>query len=63
MARDKESGGKAGQVTSGQEAAGDGVPFDTSRAHMARAHRWRPGAGDLNGGRDLAIYAGVGRKP
>ena len=26
-------------------------------------HRWRPGTGNLGSGRNLAIYAGVGRKP
>jgi hypothetical protein len=30
---------------------------------VVQVHRWRPGAGDLGSGRDLAIYAGVGRKP
>ncbi len=28
-----------------------------------QVHRWRPGTGDLGGGRNLAIYAGLGRKP
>ena len=30
---------------------------------IVQVHRWRPGTGDLGGGRNLAIYAGVGRKP
>jgi hypothetical protein len=30
---------------------------------VVQVHRWRPGATDLGSGRDLAIYAGVGRKP
>jgi len=29
---------------------------------MVQVHRLRPGAADLGSGRDLAIYAGVGRK-
>ena len=82
--RDTASGGKGGQVTSSQDPDGNGVPFDTSRAHMARVydevrqfftglelvepgvvqvHRWRHAAGDQDLDRNLAIYAGVGRKP
>ncbi len=30
---------------------------------VVQVHRWRAGGGDLDSGRDLAIYAGVGRKP
>jgi S-adenosyl methyltransferase len=46
IARDKESGGKAGQVTSGQGPAGEGVSFDTSRAHMARVYDFWLGGKD-----------------
>jgi hypothetical protein len=45
-------------VTSGQDPVGDGVAFDTSPAHMARVYDFW-----LGSGRNLAIYAGVGRKP
>jgi hypothetical protein len=37
--------------------------LDLVEPGVVQVHRWRPGTGDLNGGRDLAIYAGVGRKP
>ncbi len=37
--------------------------LDLVEPGVVQVHRWRPGAGDLSGGRDLAIYAGVGRKP
>jgi S-adenosyl methyltransferase len=30
---------------------------------VVQVHRWRPGAGDQDSARNLAIYAGVGRKP
>jgi len=30
---------------------------------VVQVHRWRPGTGDPGSGRNLAIYAGVGRKP
>jgi S-adenosyl methyltransferase len=30
---------------------------------VVQVHRWRPGTGNLGNGRNLAIYAGVGRKP
>jgi len=30
---------------------------------VVQVHRWRPGTGNLGSGRNLAIYAGVGRKP
>jgi S-adenosyl methyltransferase len=30
---------------------------------LVQVHRWRAGAGDVGDGRNLAIYAGVGRKP
>ena len=30
---------------------------------IVQVHRWRPAPGDLDNGSDLAIYAGVGRKP
>jgi hypothetical protein len=51
-------------VTSGQESVGEGVPFDPSRAHMALVYDfWLDGKDNLDGGRDLAIHAGVARKP
>jgi S-adenosyl methyltransferase len=37
--------------------------LDLLEPGVVQVHRWRPGAGDLGKGRDLAIYAGVGRKP
>jgi hypothetical protein len=37
--------------------------LDLVEPGVVQAHRWRPGVGDLSGGHDLAIYAGVGRKP
>ncbi len=37
--------------------------LDLVEPGVVQVHRWRPGTGDLSGGRDLAIYAGVGRKP
>jgi S-adenosyl methyltransferase len=37
--------------------------LDLVEPGVVQVHRWRPGAGDLSGGRDLAIYAGAGRKP
>ncbi len=30
---------------------------------VVQVHRWRPGTGDTGSGRNLAIYAGIGRKP
>jgi hypothetical protein len=30
---------------------------------VVQVHRWRPGTGDVGSGRNLAIYAAVGRKP
>jgi hypothetical protein len=30
---------------------------------VVQVHRWRPGSGDPGSDRNLAIYAGVGRKP
>jgi hypothetical protein len=30
---------------------------------VVQVHRWRPGTGNLGNGHNLAIYAGVGRKP
>ena len=30
---------------------------------VVQVHRWRPGTRDVGSGRNLAIYAGVGRKP
>jgi hypothetical protein len=66
-------------VTSGQEPAGEGAPqrvflaravhFPVTHAGIRQfldigtVHRWRPGAEDPTSERDLAIYAGVGRKP
>src|SRR6202046_3511795 len=46
MTRDESAAGGAGQVTSGQEPAGAGVPFDTSRAHMARVYDFWLGGRD-----------------
>jgi hypothetical protein len=37
--------------------------LDLLEPGVVQVYRWRPGAGDLSGGRDLAIYAGVGQKP
>jgi hypothetical protein len=37
--------------------------WDLVEPGVVQVHRWRAGAGDLGKGRDLAIYAGVGRKP
>jgi hypothetical protein len=37
--------------------------LDLVKPGVVHVHRWRPGGGDLGNGRDLAIYAGVGRKP
>jgi hypothetical protein len=37
--------------------------LDLLEPGVVQVHRWRPGAGDVGSGRDLAIYAGVGRKP
>jgi trans-aconitate methyltransferase len=37
--------------------------LDLLEPGVVQVHRWRPGGGDLGSGRDLAIYAGVGRKP
>jgi S-adenosyl methyltransferase len=37
--------------------------LDLVEPGLVQVHRWRPGAGDVGSGRDLAIYAGVGRKP
>jgi hypothetical protein len=37
--------------------------LDLVEPGVVQAHRWRAAAGDLDSGRDLAIYAGVGRKP
>jgi hypothetical protein len=37
--------------------------LDLIEPGVVQVHRWRAGAGDLGKGRDLAIYAGVGRKP
>src|ERR1700735_4414770 len=46
MTRDESAAGGAGQVTSGQEPASAGVPFDTSRAHMARVYDFWLGGKD-----------------
>src|ERR1700735_1788154 len=46
MTRDESAAGGAGQVTSGQEPAGASVPFDTSRAHMARVYDFWLGGKD-----------------
>jgi hypothetical protein len=37
--------------------------LDLVQPGVVQVHRWRPGTGDLGNGRNLAIYAGVGRKP
>jgi S-adenosyl methyltransferase len=36
--------------------------LDLVEPGVVQVHRWRRGAGDQDDGRDLAIYAGVGRK-
>jgi hypothetical protein len=46
MARDAKAAGKAGTVTSGEEPADKAVPFDTSRAHMARVYDFWLGGKD-----------------
>jgi S-adenosyl methyltransferase len=37
--------------------------LDLIEPGVVQMHRWRPGTGDPGSGRDLAIYAGLGRKP
>lgn len=37
--------------------------LDLVEPGVVQVRRWRAGAGDLANGHDLAIYAGVGRKP
>jgi hypothetical protein len=37
--------------------------LDLVEPGVVQVHRWRPGAGDLGNDRELAIYAGVARKP
>jgi S-adenosyl methyltransferase len=37
--------------------------LDLVEPGLVQVHRWRAGAGDAGNGRNLAIYAGVGRKP
>ena len=37
--------------------------LDLIEPGVVQVHRWRPGTEDLGSGRDLAIYAGLGRKP
>jgi hypothetical protein len=37
--------------------------LDLVEPGVVQVHRWRAGAGDVGDGRNLAIYAGVGRKP
>jgi hypothetical protein len=37
--------------------------LDLLEPGVVQVHRWRAGAGELGNSRDLAIYAGVGRKP
>jgi hypothetical protein len=44
------------------EQAADVLDFGQPVAVMLLVHRWRPAAADPGGDRDLAIYAGVGRK-
>ncbi len=43
--------------------AADRAGLDLVEPGVVQVHRWRAGTGDLGQGRDLAIYAGVGRKP
>ena len=55
MTRTGNAAGRAGQVTSGQEPAGNGVPFDTSRAHMARVYDfWLGGKDNFAADREVA---------
>jgi hypothetical protein len=37
--------------------------LDPVELGVVQVHRWRPPAGDHGTDRNLAIYAGVGRKP
>ena len=37
--------------------------LDLVEPGVVQVHRWRAGTGDVGSGRNLAIYAGVGRKP
>ena len=37
--------------------------LDLVEPGLVQVHRWRAGVGDVGNGRNLAIYAGVGRKP
>ena len=37
--------------------------LDLIEPGVVQVHRWRAGAGDLGKDRDLAIYAGIARKP
>ena len=55
MTQTGNAAGRAGQVTSGQEPAGNGVPFDTSRAHMARVYDfWLGGKDNFAADREVA---------
>src|ERR1700689_1908195 len=55
MTRTGNAAGRASQVTSGQEPAGNGVPFDTSRAHMARVYDfWLGGKDNFAADREVA---------
>ena len=46
MPRHGAAAGEAGQVTSGQDPAGGGVPIDTTRPHMARVYDFWLGGKD-----------------
>jgi hypothetical protein len=37
--------------------------LDLVEPGVVQVHRWRPATENADSGRDLAIYAGVGRKP
>lgn len=37
--------------------------LDLIEPGVVQVHRWRAGVGELGNSRDLAVYAGVGRKP
>jgi S-adenosyl methyltransferase len=55
MTRTGNAAGRAGPVTSGQEPAGKGVPFDTSRAHMAGVYDfWLGGKDNFAADREVA---------
>jgi S-adenosyl methyltransferase len=45
------------------EVRGFFADLDLIEPGVVQVHRWRAGAGDVDNGRNLAIYAGVARKP